>query len=408
MMKQAGAILLVMISASEADSSLSYSFSSSFSFVDSTSSSLPPTARTEETNQPTFALSPTQPLPISTEAPTQRLQRTNFPITVLPLPTVLQSDVADLEAAITQAFGLRPGYNEPCEPCPLGDRIGELVRLTFHDGAAGRSNGCIDFDEPHNAGLQPAVARLLPLCNGFVSKGISVADCYVVAGALAIRYASTTSTVGPNNEPFVPERISQPLLLPTRFGRPDEISCSDIGLLPHADDSWATMQSFFVSRFRLTNTEIVAIMGAHTLGRAEKANLGFEGGWTNYQASFSNLFYVMMVARDWRRDCVRDPDPTPPDCIPHQWREPRPHLALTVDVELVITPTDGCNHFGAATPTLAGPRPLQGNVCPLNGAGIGSFQSFAEPGGTQRWWALFASAWKKVTESGHKGLQDAV
>ena len=323
---------------------------------------------------------------------------------------VLKSDVADLEAAITQAFGFRPGYNEPCEPCDLGDRIGECVRLTFHDsaGGGGGSNGCIDFFEPDNNGLGPAVSLLRPVCAQFLDKGISFADCYVVAGALAISFATTNSNTGPNQESFVPETITEPLHLPTRFGRLDAATCSDVGELPHADDSWAEMRSFFVGKFGLTNDEIVAIMGAHTLGRAERANLGFEGGWTNYQSSFSNLFYVMMVSRDWRRDCVRDPNPTPVNCIDHQWLEPRPHLALTVDVELIISPTGGCNHFGAETPVSEGPRALAGNSCPLNAAGVGPFQKFAAPGGTRLWWSAFATAWRKVTEAGHRNLVDPV
>jgi hypothetical protein len=316
----------------------------------------------------------------------------------------------NLEASIDLAFGLHAGYGVLCQapvaPCPLGDSIGELVRLTFHDAVGGGySNGCLDFSQPGHGGLFTTVEKLNTAWAPFSGSGISFADCIVIAGARAIHHASSVASLGTGRN-FEPEHIgSQTLELPTRIGRVDALTCNDNDELPHAADTWADMKSIFTSKFNMTSHDIVAIMGAHTLGRAELANSGHEGKWTNYQSSMSNMFYVNMVLGDWRRDCNRSPDPTPESCIQMQWVEPKPYMALDIDVELVISPQIQCNHFGPATPSSAGPISVGvNNTCPRNIDTIDKLQSYVSTGGTARWWVDFASAWRKMTESGHHGL----
>jgi hypothetical protein len=368
-------------------------------------------------NNPT--LTPVVPIPAPVPPPTSPVLPAPVPAPVLPPPVpapvvgATQQDIRNLEAAIDQAFGLAAAYGTPCEPCALGDSIGELVRLGFHDAIGqGFSNGCLDFREADHNGLQTTVARLRTVWAPFEGTGISFADTIVIAGARAIFWASAFASQ-PNNEQFPPEDMgNQVLLLPTRVGRPDAQSCTDSGELLHSDDTWSTLKASFSRKFGMNNRDIVAIMGAHTLGRAEASISGHDGGWTNYQSSFSNLFYVMMVSRDWRRNCDRFPDETPPDCIPKQWLEPRPHMALDIDVELVITPQTQCDHFGAANPISSGPRPTNNfgdnNICPLNTDSIVDFHDFTAPGGTARWWQAFATSWTKMTESGHDNLSTPI
>jgi cytochrome c peroxidase len=45
--------------------------------------------------------------------------------------------------------------------------------------------------------------------------------------------------------------------------------------------------------------EIVALLGAHTLGRCHTDRSGFDGPWTFAPTSFSNLYYQELLNRKW-------------------------------------------------------------------------------------------------------------
>ena len=188
--------------------------------------------------------------------------------------------VAQLEAAITQAFGLRSSYGTPCNPCAAGDAIGVLVRLAFHDaaGGGGRADGCVDFTSPENNGLQSTVSTLRALWQPLSGRGVSLADTFILAGALAIRHASTPAQ---NNRQL--PAVAGPLVLPTRVGRADAPTCSDAGELPVGASGWPELVASFGAKWGHTAVDVVAIMGAHTVGRAEAANSGIDGGWTGFQ-----------------------------------------------------------------------------------------------------------------------------
>lgn len=240
-----------------------------------------------------------------------------------------------MEAAISSAFDLSSaGYGIRCAPCALGDAVGGLVRLAFHDaaGGSGRVDGCIDVNEPANAGLEPIVTQLHETWLPFADK-ISFADTVVLAGNLAIRVATTPARRRRNTGHVgSPEINNGPLLLPFRSGRPDSatpFTCDDSGRLPSNTLSWASSQQFFSARFNLTATEIVALFGAHSVGRAEVANSGIEGGWTAFQSSLSTLYYRELLEPRWDKITAED------------WRDNQNHLQLTSDVELVVSTTGG-------------------------------------------------------------------
>lgn len=189
------------------------------------------------------------------------------------------------------------------------------------------------------------MAKLQPVYLRY-STIISRADFWVLAANTAVLYASTTpyickclvlayspiKLVGvmtvfvvildvPGTQFFdingndLP--TTTPLHLPFRYGRVDSAACNDAGALPNATFSFADMQRFF-SRFDMNVYEIVAIMGAHSLGRCFLDNSGFDGGakficiytflvvlyicsyvwiskgWTLTQSSFGNHYYTRM------------------------------------------------------------------------------------------------------------------
>lgn len=178
-------------------------------------------------------------------------------------------------------------------------RTRALVRLTFHDAAGeGGPNGCVDFENTEDSnGLQSVVAQLQQL---YASKGyaplLSLADLYVLAGNTAILYASTQD--GKQNATGL-DPVPDPLILPFRYGRIDAQKCNDSGYLPPISYDWTQMKSLFNGRFGMSVKETVAIMGAHSVGRCQYANLGVDGGWTPTQSSFSNKYYQVFGNIKW-------------------------------------------------------------------------------------------------------------
>ena len=315
-----------------------------------TPSRLPSTLPTEAPSSPSqipTELPSSLPTVLPSSVPTQTASPTALPSvrpsspSLAPTIDVLTSeDIAAIESAISSAFGLSAaGYGIRCAPCTLGDAVGGLVRLAFHDaaGGSGRVDGCIDVTEPANAGLEPIVTQLHETWLPFAEE-ISFADTVVLAGNLAVRVATTTATRSPNlGHVGSPDVNNGPLVLPFRSGRPDTatpFTCDDSGRLPSNTLSWASSQQFFATRFNLTATEIVALFGAHSVGRAEAANSGIDGGWTAFQSSLSTLYYRELVEPRWDKITAQD------------WRDNQNHLQLTSDVELVVSTTGGpiCNN----------------------------------------------------------------
>ena len=215
--------------------------------------------------------------------------------------------------------------------------------------------------------LAGALATLTTAWRPFAGSGISLADAIALAGALAIRYASTTSVNGGPNT-----RIAAPLLLPTRFGRIDAATCNDANSLPDLSFGWAQLQALFAKKFRMTAQEVVALMGAHTLGRCEAANSGINGGWTQFQSSFDNGYYIRLIRVGWR--LLAD----------GTWRDGPGNLLIKGDTELGIASSARCPAFGANFSARGQ------SVCPRNNAAAGFVQTFST--NTAAWWAAFRTA----------------
>jgi catalase (peroxidase I) len=295
--------------------------------------------------------------------------------------------VQALEAALAAAFGFPTNgagtYGQNCRACAVGDNIGALVRLAFHDaaGGGGGMNGCIDFSAPDNNGLQTIISELEAVWLPF-SAMITFADAIVVAAQLAIRTASTPS--GNNNG--LPN--TQTLNLALRVGRTDVATCNGLDTeIPPASLTFPQMNTFFNSRFGLTPTEIVAALGAHSVGRAEAQNTGFEGGWISFQSSFTNNYFSTLIGIPWRISQA------------NLFRAGNQNIMLTVDTELAIAPSSGCTFFNAQT-FNGGDR-----ACPLNNMGLAAVQQFADFNtGTAAWYNTFRSSWMKITEAGQSNL----
>ncbi|KAH0892162.1 hypothetical protein HID58_054591 [Brassica napus] len=144
-----------------------------------------------------------------------------------------------------------------------------MLRLAWHDAGTydaesktGGPNGSIRNEAEYSHGANSGLKIALDLCEDVKTKHpkISYADLYQLAGVVAVEV-----TGGPDIS-FVP-------------GRKDSNACTDEGRLPDANQGSKHLKDVF-HRMGLSDKDIVALSGAHTLGMAHPERSGFDGQWT--------------------------------------------------------------------------------------------------------------------------------
>ncbi len=89
--------------------------------------------------------------------------------------------------------------------------------------------------------------------------------------------------------------------IPWRAGRHDAASgaaCTPDGRLPDATKKSDHLRAIF-GRMGFTDREIVALSGAHALGRCHPDRSGFEGPWTFSPTTLTNAYYVLLLQEKW-------------------------------------------------------------------------------------------------------------
>lgn len=107
---------------------------------------------------------------------------------------------------------------------------------------------------------------------------VSYADLYQLASVQAIAFSG-----GPK--------------IPFRFGRKDateSVPPTPADRLPDADQRMSHLREVFY-RMGFNDSEIVALSGAHTLGRAHKDRSGKDGPWTKVPIVFDNTYFVEIL-----------------------------------------------------------------------------------------------------------------
>lgn len=193
-----------------------------------------------------------------------------------------------------------------------------FVRLAWHasgtfDAASGTggSNGATMRFAPEstdgaNAGLDKARARLEVLKAKY--PGVSYADLWTLAGVVAIR------TMGGPSIPWTSGR--------TDLTEADASKVPPNGRLPNASLGAEHIRDVFY-RMGFNDQEIVALSGAHSLGRCHTDRSGFEGPWTYGPTTFSNEYFRMLLEEKWTE---------------RQWNGPRQFENPKKD--LMMLPTD--------------------------------------------------------------------
>lgn len=166
-----------------------------------------------------------------------------------------------------------------------------LLRLGWHasgtydkETGTGGSNGATmrfppEGDHGANAGLKAARDFLAPIKEQF--PWITYSDLWTLAAACAIQEMG-----GPD--------------IPWRPGRQDrDVSyCTPDGRLPDASKEQSHLRAIF-GRMGFNDQEIVALSGAHALGRCHTDRSGFDGPWTFSPITLTNDYYKLLVEEKW-------------------------------------------------------------------------------------------------------------
>jgi len=174
-----------------------------------------------------------------------------------------------------------------------------LVRLAWHScGSYGKatndggSNGgtirmCPESNHGGNAGLKHAIGCLSTIKEN--NPGASWADLIVYAGVVAIE------NMGGPDCGFTPGRSDAP--------KPDTPPSKDKRFtpddrLPDAAQGAQHLRDVFY-RMGFSDQEIVALSGAHAIGRCHTDRSGFWGPWTYAESAFSNDYYKFLLEKKW-------------------------------------------------------------------------------------------------------------
>lgn len=205
------------------------------------------------------------------------------PTFVLAMPT--SNDYAAVRAAIA-ALLHQPDYDD-------GSAGPVLVRLAWHSSGTydaatdtGGSNGAgmryeAEGGDPANAGLQHARAFLEPVKDQY--PWITYSDLWTLAGVVAVQEMG-----GPEIE--------------WKGGRTDFVDDSKLpprGRLPDGAQGADHIRHIFY-RMGFDDQEIVALSGAHNLGRCHSDRSGFHGAWVNNPTRFSNSYFRLMLSLSWK------------------------------------------------------------------------------------------------------------
>ena len=167
-------------------------------------------------------------------------------------------------------------------------------------------DGCIEVANPDNNGLGGIFRELNELYDDELSNSrMSRADFYALAAVVAIRDASEEQDcmrigLEPNCTKPVPE-------MRILYGRKDcatsPNSTMDFGF-PDAHGDLEHVMEIFRDGMGMTERQVVALIGAHTMGMTSPQNSGFQGPWAPPTDTFDFSFFRTLNAADnaWRQN----------------------------------------------------------------------------------------------------------
>jgi Peroxidase len=225
------------------------------------------------TPKPTLSLTP-KPSPPPSQRPTNSI--TNLPTNSAEILPTLSQLISTAKTRIRDTIAINPAL------------AANYLRLGFHDcvpnGLAGGCDGCLNLVSNHeNSGLNLGVQALAPIVAELENSILrfSRADIWALAVLVAADASQTQMTF---SDAFVPGRKTCEMV--GSCVQTSTIDCATNG--PDKSSDFPTtiltthqLIAFMTDHFGFSADETVALMGAHTLGKALPENSGYQGqnGW---------------------------------------------------------------------------------------------------------------------------------
>lgn len=225
--------------------------------------------------------------------------------------------VADYDAAYDSVASRYNTLPIECNAtfCPQADWSGCVLRAAGHDfmdfeggrfGTIGGSDGCLDLHDEENNGLHECLyegefgVSILQAYQEHCTT-VSLADFLVIAGE-SVMHLARQHVVEAD-----PSKMSLDFKTDFMYGRTTAETCPwAVGRLVDGEESCTAVEEAFGTRMGLSWRETAALMGVHTLGRAEVRHSGYDGFWSdpNNSRLFNNDYYTSILDKGWMAERV--------------------------------------------------------------------------------------------------------
>jgi catalase (peroxidase I) len=160
--------------------------------------------------------------------------------------------------------------------------------------------------------------------------------------------------------------------------------------LPNAHGDLEHVVDFFKGAFEFNMSESVAILGAHTLGRARPANSGFQDAWVKREHALDHRYYVDMIEQTWiqeKVDAVGQLAGACPDTGCHYWEFEGSDEVMMLNADICLKNVINVNQATGITK-------CEDNICTERSEAYGITKGFADD--NVSWLKAFSGVWNKM------------
>jgi len=192
------------------------------------------------------------------------------------------------------------------------------------------------FDEEGSWGANAGLYRARTLLQGVKEKhNVSYSDLWVFAAGVAVEEMGGPKIAFKSGRKDKPPSATVPFVCPT--AKDGRLPSADMG----SDEKTATHLRYVFNRMGFDDQEIVALSGAHGLGRCHETSSGFWGPWTRAPTTISNEYFRLLFEEKWT---VKKTHKGKPWTGPLQYEDPSGDLMMLAS-DLVLTKDAGFKKY---------------------------------------------------------------